>query len=281
MQFFIIVSLSNLCDFLWGNVRYNIFQSHPRRCAIGFIAAIHIQSLGIETSSDQWTNHRKIQGTNAIIYIYMNVHLGVIVEKFGGFGCVLHTFTCFGFISWSPDRNHWNIWIQHHPTYHPTIYWWHLMRTSPYNRMLRCPHAKKKSESIVVDRGTSQALTGRAPEPKIASGRVDGVGAMWVERQRRQNPQVTWPNPAISRDLWEDILAIPCANRDQVSSLFTSNSYNPVQNAIGSNVLLKHVPSSPDVAPHLQSSSSSSSSSPPVSTHVEWGNTINLYVLFA
>ena len=140
---------------------------------------------------------------------------------------------------------------------------------------------KNTSESICVDRGTSQALTRRAPEPKIASGRVDGVGAMLVERQSWQNPQATWPIPDTSRDLWEDILAIPCANRDQVSSLSTSN-YNPVQNAIGNNVLLKHVPSNPDVAPHLQSSSSSSSSSSsPVSTHVEWGSTINLYVLFA
>ena len=41
----------------------------------------------------------------------------------------------------------------------------------------------------------------------------------------------------------------------------------------------KHVPSNPDVAPHSQSSSSSSSS--PASTHVEWGNTINYYVLYS
>jgi hypothetical protein len=67
---------------------------------------------------------------------------------------------------------------------------------------------KNTSESISVDRGTSQALTGRAPEPKIASGRVDGGGAMLVERQRRQNPQVTWPIPDISRDLCEGELFI-------------------------------------------------------------------------
>ena len=43
----------------------------------------------------------------------------------------------------------------------------------------------------------------------------------------------------------------------------------------------KLLPSKPDVAPHLQSSSSSSPSSSPVSTHLEWGNTTNLYVLYS
>ena len=43
--------------------------------------------------------------------------------------------------------------------------------------------------------------------------------------------------------------------------------------------MIQHIPSNPDAAPHLQSSSSSSSS--PVSTHVEWGNTINLDVLYS
>ena len=40
----------------------------------------------------------------------------------------------------------------------------------------------------------------------------------------------------------------------------------------------RHVPSNPDVASHRSSSSSSSSSSSPVSTHVEWGNTTNMYI---
>ena len=39
----------------------------------------------------------------------------------------------------------------------------------------------------------------------------------------------------------------------------------------------RHVPSNPDVAPHWSSSSSSSS---PVSNHVEWGNTINMYNIY-
>ena len=45
-------------------------------------------------------------------------------------------------------------------------------------------------------------------------------------------------------------------------------------------VLFETVPSNPNVVPQLQtsSSSSSSSSSSLVTTHVEWGNTINVYV---